>query len=261
MSLPQLKPATKPLLTYQSTLRALSRRRIEAYSIDTDTDSDDAIARYLWNMELAAAVWPILHLLEVTFRNTLFEVGQRTTKHRVLQYQHNIQCWLDATDAGKPLLQLGEQKAIAEALVRLGKNPRRQSPGHLVSYLGFGFWVNLCNSPYEQGRREGPQLWPEAIHRFPGCPKAMRNRGDIRAAFDDVREFRNDIAHHQPIWDKDPVRRSARMVELLGWMNPQLANAAAHCALVESVFQRGFVPLRPLAASLLCVVLDGQGEA
>lgn len=243
-----------PILTYAKAVRALSAPRLKAYSLATDSDSVDAVARYLWNMQLVSALWPTVHLLEVTFRNAIFRVGERTTAARALGHRHGIDCWLDGTEGSQPILQPKEAADVAEAVVRLGKSPKRRTAGHLIGRLTLGFWVRLCNAPYEQGNKRGPQLWPEAGFAFPNCPKAQRNRTDIRIALDEVREFRNEIAHHLPIWDRDPIKCNERMCLLLDWMNPAMAQAAAHCSRVGDVYRGGHTPLRPLAAALMSVV-------
>lgn len=56
---------------------AMSHERLGAYSLDTDLDSTDALARYLWNGALCIAFHPSLHVLEVALRNNLFRASQR----------------------------------------------------------------------------------------------------------------------------------------------------------------------------------------
>lgn len=257
MTLPiPLAPA--PILAYGAALLALSAGRFKAYSLDADTDSVDAVARYLWNMQIASALWPALHLTEVTFRNTIFRYGERTTQGQKFVYLHGIQCWLDAALPGRgpgqppeSILARNEAEEVAQAIVRLGKNPLRRTPGHLVSRLGFGFWVRCCNRPYEDGNKRGPQLWKAAVAGFPNAPQRQRSRVGIRIAFDELREFRNDLAHHQPVWDRDPLKWNDRVIELLGWMNKGMSTAAKHCSTVEEIVRSGHVVHRPLAASLV----------
>ena len=85
--------ACSATLPYQSLFLSLSHARVAAYSAATDSDSTDAIARYLWNMALAAALQPLLHMAEVAFRNALFDVGQQTTSGRNLTFR-TVACWL-----------------------------------------------------------------------------------------------------------------------------------------------------------------------
>ena len=174
--------APPPLLSYSALLLSLSRSRLSAYSLETDHDSTDAVARYAWNMALGAAFQPVLHLVEVALRNAIYDVGVQTTSARGFKARV-IPCWLDASPS---MLEHKEEHDVLEAVRRLGTNPRRHTPGHLVGQLGIGFWTRLCNRPYEHGRSGGPQLWPAAAKRFPNCPREKRNRADISNAFDDL---------------------------------------------------------------------------
>ena len=221
-----------------------------------------AAARYIWNQHLCAAFSPGLHFLEVSFRNALYRVGERTTRKRfpTLQYRKIQGCWLDGLVTGRKTLQpnlgMREVEEIDLAIERLGRNPKRHTPGHLIGQLGFGFWIRLCDSLTDQGNMLGPGLWPDATKAFPYCDEAANhNRGGIRAAFDEMREFRNKIAHHQPIWDKNPVQTCRRVTQLLGWMNKPLAAAVKHAASVEPIVNAGHTPYRPFAASLMSVCI------
>jgi hypothetical protein len=238
-----------PTVSYAALCRSLSRERLAAYSLETDKDSIDGVARYQWNMALAAAVTPVLHLVEVAFRNAIYTAGIETTAGRQVKWRI-VPCWLDTTPT---LLETREERDVIEAVLRLGKNPRRHTPGHLIGELGFGFWLRLCNRPYEHGRSSGPQLWPAATKRFPHCPRSSRNRTDIGRAFAEVRDFRNLVAHHQPIWDRDPVGRHRLALELLGWMNPSLAAVAEELSTVETIFEEGHERYRTVLARVLTI--------
>jgi hypothetical protein len=207
------------------------------------------VARYQWNLALAAAVTPVLHLVEVAFRNAIYAAGVEATARRSLKWRI-VPCWLDATPS---LLEAREERDVFEAALRLGKDPQRHTPGHLVGQLGFGFWLRLCNRPYEHGRVTGPQLWPAAAKRFPHCPRISRNRTDISRAFSEVRDFRNLIAHHQPIWDRNPLGQHQAALSRLGWMNPSLAAVAAELSTVEAVYREGHEQYRPALARVLTI--------
>lgn len=160
--MPSTIPIVPPAVSYRSLVRSLSRERFQAYSLESDKDAVDAAARYLWNMALGAAITPVLHLVEVAFRNAIYEAGCEATAHRQLR-TGTVPCWLDAVPT---LLEPREAADVATAIRRLGTNPRRHTSGHLVGQLGVGFWTGLCERPYEHGRPSGPQLWPKAIKRF-----------------------------------------------------------------------------------------------
>jgi hypothetical protein len=235
-------------ITYAAVCRSLSKERLAAYSLTTDSDSVDGVARYLWNMALCSAITPALHLAEVAFRNAIYSAGVETTANRNLS-TWTVPCWLDAVPS---LLQRAEERDIAEAIIRLGSR-RRHTPGHLVGQVGFGFWVRLCQRPYEQGNTKGPQLWPTALKRFPGLPRALRARTHVWKAASEIRDFRNLVAHHHPIWDRQPVAAHRRALDLLRWLNPTLAAVTEQASRAEAVYYSGPNAYRAFAASVLTI--------
>lgn len=110
--------------------------------------------------------------------------------------------------------------------------------------------------PYEQGNRGGPQLWPTATRAFPGCPKPKRNRSDIGGAFGELRDIRNDVTHHQPVWDRNPRKLNART------RAPRVdepSDAArryplvTHCSRVDAIYAAGPGVFRGDVAAMMCV--------
>jgi hypothetical protein len=195
----------------------------------------EAIARYLWNMALQAAVTPAVHLAEVTIRNAIFDAAAQVANTRGRPFGE-ISCWLDTRPS---LLYRNEQQAVEEAKDRLRESRKSMTPDHLVAKLSFGFWVNLLNSSYEQGRASGPALWPAALAAFPLIPKKERSRSDLRRRFDAVRAFRNQVAHHEPIWDHNPAAKYAHLCETLRYLNPGAERALVLMCEFPAVLQSG----------------------
>lgn len=239
---------SQPFLSYRALQRALSPERLAAYADLTDVDELDGMARYLWNGALAAALVPALHALEVTLRNNFFTASRQVVNEEGLKFSE-VRCWLDA----KPSL-LYEKEAVnveqAKELIRRGGRPL--TAGRLISRLSFGFWVALCRSPYEQGRPSGPGLWPAlTLRAFPFLPKEHRSRTRIFARLDELRELRNRVFHHDPIWDRDMERAHSRIIDTISWMNHGVARAAAELSTVASVSTEGPESFRARAESLV----------
>ena len=227
----------------------MSFERIAAYSLSNDDrDSTDAVARYLWNGALCIAFHPSLHALEVALRNRLFRASQAgvdTTGRTVGTFR----CWLDV----KPTFLFDhEQESVDKARSRISPNPRWHTHGRLIAKLGFGFWTALCRAPYEHSRSDGPKLWPRLLPAvFPEMPRQYRSRANVQQRLDDIREFRNRIAHHEPIWDRNLMVRYAEVLDTLSWMYPHMAKAVRVCGSLEATFHQGPQAFRVLAERLL----------
>jgi hypothetical protein len=205
------------VLSITAAEKALSAARLGGYYDRRAGDGDvEAIARYLWNMALQASVTPAVHLAEVTIRNAVFDAATQVADTRGRPFGE-VSCWLDTRPS---LLYGNEQQAVKEAKDRLRESRKSMTVDHLVAKLSFGFWVNLLNSSYEQGRPSGPALWPAALGAFHGIPKQERSRGDLRRRLDVVRAFRNRVAHHEPIWNQNPAADYEHLLQTLRYLNP-----------------------------------------
>ena len=246
--LTRMTEPSQPFLSLAALRKALSPERLAAYALSEDRDDLDAVARYLWNGALAAALTPALHALEVTLRNNLYEASLKVVDQSPLSFR-DIQSWLDADPS---LLYENEARAVEEAKAVLRRGGKPLTIGRIISKLSFGFWVSLCRSPYEQGRPSGPGLWPAAIPiAFPFLPKGHRNRPAILQRLDEIRELRNRTFHHETIWDRNLPRSHRRILDTLGWMNQGLAQAVQHLSRLDAVYDAGFAAFRSEAERIV----------
>lgn len=223
-------------ISLASIKRAVSEERLQAYATKGDSDSLDAVARYIWNLALGAAMQPVLHVLEITFRNHIFDNSVKFIDESKLKFRV-VDCWLDADPT---LLEGNEVRSVDGAKETLLRRRKPLTPGRLIARLGFGFWVGLCKRPYEQGRTSGPALWPAMLNTgFPFLPKAKRTRSQIYHRADRLRELRNRVSHHEPIWDRDMTAAHGEVLETIGWMNSGLASALEPLSPLPGVFAAG----------------------
>jgi hypothetical protein len=227
---------------------ALSEERLRAYSVPGDGDDLDGVARYLWNGALAKAMVPGLHALEVTLRNRLLDASRKIIDESALSFKE-VPCWLDAEPS---LLFEKEQASVDEAKGVLRRERKPFTPGRLTSKLSLGFWVGLCRSPYEQGRATGPALWPALVRRaFPFLPRQHRTRPAILQRLEELRELRNRVFHHEPIWDRNLPRHHRRLIDSLAWMNQGVAHAVLEVSRLDAVFTMGPAAYRAMAERLV----------
>jgi hypothetical protein len=238
----------QPLISLAALERALSPERIAGYRCLEDRDVTDGLARYLWNIALGNAIQPALQTLEITFRNEMARAAAKITAGRRYTVDR-IPSWLDA----RPTMLLeNERKKVDRAKADLGTGAKSQTEGHLIAKLDFGFWVALCREPYNDVRGEGPRLWDRALDMV--CrrrPASATTRADIFHRFDRVRSYRNRVAHHEPIWDRQYLDSHRYILESLAWMHPKLADAIRATSPAEATFRAGPAGYRAHAETLL----------
>jgi hypothetical protein len=86
----------------------------------------------------------------------------------------------------------------------------------VVAGLDFGFWTTLLDSQFEQ------MLWrPTLYHAFPHYSRVSDlalNRGPVASRFNELRELRNRVMHHEPLFDRNLTQDFAAISEAISWM-------------------------------------------
>ena len=234
--------------------RALSDARLDAYRISPQETELDLLARYAWNMALSSALYGPIQLLEVALRNSL---------HAALTHHYGGNpYWYRLPHAFSPRVfgqKSDPRPEVSRALARVGQVTQplaADEPGRLVAELNFGFWTLLLTRPYgQQGLPLQPWVpfWPALIPMgFPYLPNqrgTIRDREVVAERFNNIRQFRNRIAHHEPIWRGRPVPNQGVIVpvsdqyqeilEAIRWISPETADATALLSSFDHVYNAG----------------------
>ena len=214
--------------------KAISTARLAPYVAQTSS-VEGGWALYRWNIELAAAVAPLVADLEVTLRNT---INDQLSAHfgRTDWWAANSLQLDDVTNDMLTEVVQRYQKRIAKGTV---------GPGRVVADATLGVWVQLLSrgghSALGRAIDYETRLWRPAL-RFgfstgtftpTGRPRRPA-RADVyhRAAL--FQRLRNRAAHHEPILNGiQPAGANTSVplidvweqsVELLAWMCPDLAD-------------------------------------
>lgn len=209
-----------------SLIAGLSPQRLGPYLAHSQGDYRLAMAHYHWNLRLSEALYPVLHLNEVVFRNAM---------HRALSTEFDTENWFQGL-----WLHKREQRSIEKVIAELRKRDNEQpiNPDQVVAELTFGFWCSLCDTRYEHKQI----LWPKLLRHSPlrQLPKRQRQRKELSRAVNRLRQLRNRVFHHEPIWHwKDLPRRHTDAIELLQWFNPEAARVLEHTDRFNEIYQQG----------------------
>jgi hypothetical protein len=63
-------------------------------------------------------------------------------------------------------------------------------------------------------------LWPDLAGGFPHAPD--RQRETVEKPIARLHDFRNRLAHHQPVWNRQPQDRYEDLLTLAGYIDPAL---------------------------------------
>jgi len=132
---------------------------------------------------------PILHYFEICLRN---RIDQLFKKNYASDWLINVPSEL--------MLSQEDLRKIEKVILRLRRETNKE-PTHdgIVPNMTFGFWRSFFNKKYDT------VIW----HRknsitsvFPNLQHNHRRRFYIEHKLLNIKELRNRIAHHEPIWNQ-----------------------------------------------------------
>lgn len=126
-------------------------------------------------------------------------------------------------------LPRGAREKIQEAAESALRGGKPLLADRVIAALHFGFWCKMLESRYDQ------VLWQRGLRRFlPNLPPDL-DRNDVRRRLHSIKDFRNRVAHHEPIYHVKPRKRFDEMMEVIGWMCQDTAVLVRAMSDVETV--------------------------
>ena len=216
--------------------KAISHERLEAYRLrGTDGTDLNLLAHYAWNISLCESLYPALQGLEVVLRNSI---------HDAATENYGSEKWYDDP---RVVHNLREQEAIKSAKEALLREHKLAEAGRIIAELRFGFWTSLFDVRYEQ------VLWPRLLKAaFPGLPRRIRTRKELSRRLNRIRNLRNRVFHHEPIWYwSDLPQQHNELIETIGWVNPAMQQMIKIMDRFNAVYQQNIRPYQEALAVLM----------
>lgn len=192
--------------------QALSAPRMSTYERAVAYSSPEALTPldlYLWNAQISGAFLPALHVCEVILRNAVAGALER----------------IYGSDWPR-------ERVFIESLPapRSGYKPRedlnhaaRKYPltSKVIPELKFVFWQRLLTSKHDE--RIWSVCFDDAFPHMPRDSPLSRRREELYNQIDHVRDLRNRIAHHEPIFRRDLALDYQRIRTIVSWRCPVTA--------------------------------------
>ncbi|MDF2185672.1 Abi family protein [Grimontia hollisae] len=212
----------------------ISVERLDIYSKHLKVKDSEIIAAYQWNKDLAGALLPALHCLEVTLRNAiscaiqenpppaakgLYSTGsdwifsfseymgkkliprhQRFTKKARQSQKVDAQGYvLDKFNKRLVVKRSWEEDKVISASQKVKREGKTVTTDRVISALDFGFWTNFLTEKYEDNNAKS-LLWPNQMSQvFPNAPPGT-TRETVEKTLNRIRDLRNRLTHHEAIW-------------------------------------------------------------
>lgn len=168
-------------MDFETSKKLYSEPRMRKYLNACAADKRMAMQLYRYNLRLCQRFYGTLNLFEVMLRNAI-------NRHYTAHYSDSD--WIvNQADTGKLLEYNKDEIRQTEAGYR-----RRgvYNNDKMVASLTMGFWTKLFSK--KRYKRGGKTL----LQIFPNKQKG-KNQADVYKDLTAIREFRNRIAHHEPI--------------------------------------------------------------
>lgn len=186
--------------TYGAIETTLAPARLARYLPASDNDKHLALRLYVWNARICEALYLPLQFAEVASRNTIsLPVRKRFGEG-----------WFNNSKFTN-LLPNRQRDTLKSTIAKEGKRRGiRLNQDHIVANLPFGFWVSLMTKSYQN------QLWLNGLKgSFPNATRTD-TRETIYTQLDQMRHFRNSVAHQYAIFDKSPQKEIQNALDLVG---------------------------------------------
>ena len=168
-------------MDFKTSQKLYSVPRMRKYQNACAGDKRKTMQLYRYNLRLCQRFYGALNLLEVMLRNAINE--------HYIAYYSDPDWIVNQADSGKLLEYNKDEIRHTEAGYR-----RRgiYNNDKMVASLTMGFWTKLFSKKrYKRGGKTLLQIFPNK--------RKGKNQADIYKDLTHIREFRNRIAHHEPI--------------------------------------------------------------
>lgn len=199
----------------------ISKERLGTYFQAAAFDVDRALRLYVWNMKLSAAFLPLLCSAEICLRNL---VSARLAAAFEPVWWRDPAFLLLLGGKGKGIVKRAEGKII--------KHGNVVTSGRITAELSFGFWEGMLLEKYQA------PLWAPLHPHFPDIPDQV-DQAELHTKCGVVRELRNRISHHEPIFRRNISQDYSDCLTLIKWLSPEKAAwIKPHCQVASLIRQK-----------------------
>lgn len=189
-------------------ISTLTRPRLSKYLRATHNHELQALQLYVLNTRVSAALLADIHYVEVALRNK-FDAQLAAVFGAMWFSDPTFLALID------PRSQSILQKAQNDATKHWPKG-QAVPPGKVIAELTFGFWHKLTDSALEH------RLWVPYLHKA-FSPRKAPKRSAFNQQLEKLRQLRNRVAHHEPIFHLDLLREHKALSEIAELLCPTTA--------------------------------------
>jgi hypothetical protein len=193
---------------YHRVENVLSAPRLGRYVSEAKGDKALAFRLYRWNVQLCESLYVSTQFVEVGVRNCI---------SHALEKRFGALWPLMSDSRRMSAMPQGGRELLATERTRIlrGHKVEYISADKVIASMTFGFWSRMLGGHYDR------VLWGGGLRTyFPHIPQTIKIR-DLENRIRSINDFRNKIAHHEPIFHHRPNRHYQEILETLEWICPE----------------------------------------
>ena len=168
-------------------IELFSNNRLKSYKFNSSDDNNIALKRYLYNIEISKALYPLLSILEISLRNRINKAIENIIKQNWLIDEIEQQC----------ILLDNEHKKLLDAKKKLiNKGHKQISKDDLIAELSLGFWIHLCTKRYKTALWHKQSFFRTVFADYPNFSE-FDKLSKIFPILQLMLKLRNRIFHHE----------------------------------------------------------------
>ncbi len=185
---------------------SFSEAKLDAFR-GNKTNDLDVIAEYIWHTSICESFYPLLHNLEVGFRNGM---------NRAISNKFNNNSWIQNQTN---FLGNKSQNEIRKATQELNRFNKPVTSNRLVAEMTFGFWTQLLSTQYQTVFWNKRSFYDDVFQKL---PVKLRKRQFLADRFHNIRKFRNRVFHHERVLHNNLTKMHDEILDTIGLINPTL---------------------------------------
>lgn len=211
---------------YKPIISLISSIRLDGYRTTfRPTDECELYGIYIWSQHAAASIYPLLQNLEISLRNAVDREARARFGDMWWEHIHSTknrsEChfYKNIEKAKECLTREWRKKEMRRrrGAYTQGQSVPEWNHDRIIAATDFSAWHYVLNNEFSAPASRDNQfyLWPKSLSKvFKNYSRINAHPQKVRKELIDLicelREYRNRISHHEPIWVKAPNVNDAR---------------------------------------------------
>lgn len=199
---------------YPNIKNALSHPRLATYEKYTQ-NTEQALSLYQWNLQISSALFECLAVCEAVIRNAVANA---------MQAEHGADWAFNVR-----FVRSMQQNRRNELL-----NARQETTEQAICELPFVFWQGFFTVRFDDEiwKKHWAVALPNAKH---ADLQAMRT--EVFENLEKIRKLRNRIAHHEPIFNRNPQGDYKRIIKIISYCSQDTADWVKSCQRIDELLK------------------------